>query len=418
VLVRLAGENSCNLYRLSAPILHPVASLAASAGERRLTARSALRRYAVPLVGMPAAAAIGIGLRYIHAGHSAVTIAFLLVSLASAWWGGYGPGILACLFGLFVAPYIFTQGFNVWQADLGRAVLVLLVSVLISRVADNRRRIEEALREANERLDARVRERTDELQKSNTELTRVNEALNEFSYSVSHDLQQPLRMITLYAQLLDRNCRGEFTAEANEYVGAILSGASQMKLLLEDLLTYSRTAHTPSESVGVVDVNSVVSKVLSNLKEALEESQAVVEIPKLPALRVHEFHLTELFQNLISNALKYRSDGRPFITIGAEQNDDFWTFSVADNGIGIAPEHATQIFGLFKRLHSSDSYEGTGVGLAICERIVERYEGQIWVEPRSPRGSTFFFKLRPKAASPVAEDLQPLAQSASERGTG
>jgi light-regulated signal transduction histidine kinase (bacteriophytochrome) len=156
-----------------------------------------------------------------------------------------------------------------------------------------------------------------------------------------------------------------------------------------------------------------------NLKDALEESQTVVEASHLPTIRMHEFHLTELFQNLVSNAIKYRSNERPLIEISAQRDDsDFWTFSVADNGIGIAPEHAKQVFGLFKRLHSADSYEGTGVGLAICERVVERYGGTIWVEPRSPRGSTFHFKLRIDTAEPKGGGVQAsTTQPAMNGGT-
>ncbi len=233
---------------------------------------------------MSAATLIGLGLRYFHAGHSALTIAYLVATLASVWWGGYGPGIVACLFGLLVAPYIFNPGFNILQVDVGRAILVLLVSILISRVAESRRKAEEALREANEKLDARVHERTNELQKANAELTRVNEALNEFSYSVSHDLQQPLRMITLYAQLLERDHIQQLNSDANEYLGAILSGARQMKLLLEDLLTYSRSVHTSTENIGLIDANAVLSKVLVNLKDALEESRRMVKASQLPSI--------------------------------------------------------------------------------------------------------------------------------------
>lgn len=367
---------------------------------------------------MCAATIVGEGLRFVQAGHSALAIAYLVPTLASAWWGGYGPGILACLFGLLAAPYFFTPGFSILHVDLPRAGLVLLVSVLISRVAEGRRKAEEALREANEKLDARVRERTGELEASNAELQRVNEALNEFSYSVSHDLQQPLRMITLYAELLDRKCREKLGPDANEYVQSILGGARHMKLLLEDLLAYSRSVHTSTEDIARVNSDEVLSKVLINLKDALEESQAVVEAAHLPNLRMHEFHLTELLQNLISNAIKYRSEEQPpIIEVGARRDAEFWIFWVADNGIGIAPEHARQIFGLFKRLHSSDSYEGTGVGLAICERIVERYGGKIWVEPRSPRGSVFYFNLRAGTAEPETSGTAGSTQPALNGGT-
>ena len=365
---------------------------------------------------MSAATILSIGLRQIQTGHSAITIAYLIPALASAWWGGYGPGILACLLGLFAAPYFLVPSFDIQHVDLGRVALVLLVSALISRVAESSRKAEEALREANEKLDARVRERTEELQKSNAEFQRVIEALNEFSFSVSHDLQQPLRMITLYAQLLDRKYRGQLNPEANEYIAAIVTGARQMKLLLEDLLTYSRSVHTSTEELGTIDANAVLSKVLLNLKDAIQTSQAVVEAAVLPTLKMHEFHLTELLQNLISNAIKYRRDEPPLIEISAWEDGEFWNFRVADNGIGIEPEYAKQVFGLFKRLHSSDHYEGTGVGLAICERVVERYGGKIWVEPRAPQGSTFYFKLRVESSANGTRELQSSSQPALTEG--
>lgn len=350
--------------------------------------------------------------------HSGVTIVYLVTIMAIAWWGGYGPGIVGCLLGLFAAPFVFTSNFNPGKVDLGRAVLVLIVSALISRVAEGRRKAEEALREANEQLDARVRERTEELQQSNAELRRVNEALNEFSYSASHDLQQPLRMITLYTQLLERKYRGRLDADADEYLEAIVSGGRQMKTLLSDLLAYSKSAHTSTEEIGMVDANLVAKNVLTNLKSALEESGGTVEVAPLPCLRMHEFHLTELLQNLFSNAIKYRSDEPPRIHVGAEFDGAFWTFSVADNGIGIAPQHAKQIFGLFKRLHSSESYEGTGVGLAICERIVGRYNGSIWVEPRTPRGSIFRFKLKAGEETPDVAANLPNQHATSQGALG
>jgi signal transduction histidine kinase len=400
---------------LAAPTLHTVA-LSANSADDRFSRRTALLRYAVPLVGMSAATILSIGLRQIQTGHSATTIAYLIPALASAWWGGYGPGILACLLGFFAAPYLLVPSFDIQHVDLGRVALVLLVSALISRVAEGRQKAEEALREANEKLDARVRERTEELQKSNAEFQRVNEALNEFSFSVSHDLQQPLRMITLYAQLLDRKYRGQLNPEANEYIAAIVTGARQMKLLLEDLLTYSRSVHTPTEDLGTVDANAVLSKVLLNLKDAIQSSHAAIEAAVLPTLKMHEFHLTELLQNLVSNAIKYRRDEPPVVEISAWEDGEFWNFRVADNGIGIAPEYAKQVFGLFKRLHSSDRYEGTGVGLAICERVVERYGGEIWVEPRAPQGSIFYFKLRVGSTATGTRELQSSRQPALTEG--
>ncbi|MGH9628306.1 MAG: sensor histidine kinase [Bryobacteraceae bacterium] len=224
-------------------------------------------------------------------------------------------------------------------------------------------------------------------------LRQANEDLNQFAYSASHDLREPLRMVAVYSQLLTRRYEARLDADAHQYLAYMVQGAHRMEALIRDLLAYTQTGTSDVLQLGVLDCNLVLQKVLANLKMPIEESGAMVDGKPLPVIRAHEVHVVQLFQNLIGNALKYRGSEPPVICITAEQQGAQWTFSVQDNGIGIAAEYQQQIFGVFKRLHAAHRYAGTGIGLAICKRIVERYGGRIWVESGPSRGSVFRFTL-------------------------
>lgn len=374
------------------------------------------RGYVIPLAAMSGATALTLLLQPFFSGHSANTLLYVLAALASAWFGGYGPGLLACLLGLLVAPYFFTAHFDPRKIDAIRAVLVLAASVLISYVGDRQRRTTAALREANRKLkvahdslEDRVHERTAELQKSNDDLHKLNAALNEFAYSASHDLQQPLRTMATQSQMLQRRYYDRLDAQANECIRLVVRGAREMNQLLSDLLTYARSVNAMPREGLAVDANSILRDALHNLQSAIEESGAQIIAGHLPETSMHRFHLLELFQNLIGNAIKYRGDEPIRIEIAYERSPES-RVAIRDNGIGIAPEYATQVFGLFKRLHSSERYDGTGVGLAICEAIVERYGGRIWIEPNLPKGSTFFFTL-PAIAQPAPQSQTIAAKS-------
>jgi PAS domain S-box-containing protein len=230
-----------------------------------------------------------------------------------------------------------------------------------------------------------------ELQRINYELRRSNEDLNQFAFAASHDLQEPLRMITSYSQLLLKGYRGELDGEATLCVDFITEGSQRMRELLADLLAYTQV-NNDSEEPELVDLNMVFGKEMENLKAAIEETEAVVTQDKLPRVKGREAHFLQLFQNLIGNAIKYRADRPPRIHLGAAKSADDWLFSVADNGIGIEPEYHESIFGVFKRLHGRE-ISGTGIGLAICQRAVERYGGRIWVESQLGHGSTFYFTI-------------------------
>jgi light-regulated signal transduction histidine kinase (bacteriophytochrome) len=236
-----------------------------------------------------------------------------------------------------------------------------------------------------------------ELQQSNHSLERSNEDLERFAFIASHDLQEPLRMITVYSQLLARQYPQIQQGQGATFVSNIVEGTARMRTLIADLLAYTQITANTEIRLEAVDLNSVLDKVLSNLNVVIEEHGAEVTCDTLPVVRAHESHVLPLFQNLIGNALKYRSDAAPRIHVSAQAVDGELRFAVSDNGIGIDPQYHSRIFGAFKRLHAHHKIPGTGIGLAICVRVVERYGGRIWVESRLGQGSTFCFTL-PAAA--------------------
>jgi PAS domain S-box-containing protein len=226
-----------------------------------------------------------------------------------------------------------------------------------------------------------------------TELRRANQDLEQFAYSASHDLQEPLRTIKIYSQLLADSLGAAVEGETAEFLDFLRNAATRMELLVRDLLAYTQVTRLDAP-IEEVDANHAIAEVIANLGGAIAESGAAVTFDRLPSVPVHITHMRQLFQNLIGNAIKYRSDDRaPAVHIGAERQDGCWVFTVRDNGIGIQPEFREQIFGLFARLHNADRYPGTGIGLAICQRIVERYHGRIWVESEPGCGSAFRFTL-------------------------
>ncbi len=229
-----------------------------------------------------------------------------------------------------------------------------------------------------------------DLQRSNEVLTATNQDLERFAFIAGHDLQEPLRMITAYSQLLIKSHAGEFTGEASTFVDNIVSGTTRMRELLSDLLAYTEIRSRDEEPLELVDLNAVLEDVRQNLKASIDESGAQVTSERLPVVRAYRAHFQPLFQNLIGNAIKYRSARPPRIHVSVQEKDGELQFSVSDNGIGIEPEYHKQIFEVFRRLHGR-KIPGTGVGLAICQRVVERYGGRIWVESQPGVGSTFVF---------------------------
>lgn len=274
------------------------------------------------------------------------------------------------------------------------------------------KRSEEALQKARDELEMRVQERTAELSKANealkdeilerkrvekeikryaVDLRGSNYELQQFAYVASHDLQEPLRMISSYLQLIERRYKNKLDKDADEFIAFAVDGALRLQNMIDGLLEYSRV-ETKGKSFELTDCGVILEQALTNLKMAIEESSALITNDPLPAVMADSTQLVQLFQNLIGNAIKFRTREAPRIHISAELRENEWIFSVCDNGVGIEPEYKERIFDIFQRLHGR-KYSGTGIGLSICKRIVERHGGRIWLESEPEKGSTFYFTI-------------------------
>jgi signal transduction histidine kinase len=249
--------------------------------------------------------------------------------------------------------------------------------------------VRRALREKHERS-LRLRAEQDLAAKAE-ELARSNADLEQFAYVASHDLQEPLRMVAAYTQLLGERYRGKLDENADKFIGYAREGAQRMQVLIQDLLAFSRVGRKEG-ALASVDCNAVMDEVRQTLGSAIQESAATVNYANLPSVWADRTQVMQIFQNLVGNAIKFRGKEPPVISIEAQKDGEQWLFSVTDNGIGIAPEYAENIFVVFQRLHARTEYPGNGIGLAICKKIVERYGGKIWVESLGC-GSTFKFTV-------------------------
>lgn len=260
---------------------------------------------------------------------------------------------------------------------------ILACAARLNHADEQRARAQRQLERYNDELEERVQERTADLMRSNLEL-------EQFAYVASHDLQEPLRMVGSYLQLLERRYKGKLDEEADEFIAFAVDGATRMKQLINDLLLFSRVGRRGG-ALTPTDLAEPAREAMLDLKALLEESGARVHIGELPTVQADPTQLRQLFMNLIGNAVKFRGTQRPRIEIGAERRGGVWEVRVTDNGIGIDPKYAERVFEVFQRLHSREEYPGTGIGLAICKKIVERHGGQIRVQPAEGGGSTFVF---------------------------
>ena len=277
--------------------------------------------------------------------------------------------------------------------------------VMISDITEQKK-VEDALQRAHNELEERVKERTMELTKTNeklqleinererteAELARSNAELQQFAYVASHDLQEPLRMVASYLQLLERRYKNQLDNDADDFIAYAVDGAIRMQRLINDLLTYSRVS-THGKEFKPTDCEEILRQTLANLQVVITENDAKVTHDRLPVVMADDTQMGQLFQNLIANAIKFRKAETPHIHISAEKRNSEWIFSIRDNGIGIEPEYKDRIFVIFQRLHNAAKYPGTGIGLSVCKRIVERHGGSIWVESEPGKGSSFLFTI-------------------------
>ena len=261
-----------------------------------------------------------------------------------------------------------------------------------ARDITQRKRAEEELDQYRKNLEEMVKRRTAELQATAADLARSNRDLEQFAYVSSHDLQEPLRMVTGFMQLIDQKYHQQLDAAGQKYIYYAVDGAKRMQQLIVDLLAYSRVG-TQGRPTAPADMAQLLQRALFNLQASIKENQAKMTWGLLPTVPVDGTQLTQVFQNLIGNAIKFHGDQPPQVHVDARRDGQYWEFTVKDNGIGIDPEYSDKIFVIFQRLHVKEKYTGTGIGLAICKKIIERHGGRIWVESQEGQGATFHFTL-------------------------
>lgn len=278
------------------------------------------------------------------------------------------------------------------SGEILAVAFLCLAGIVVGQEIGQRRRAEMEVRTLNATLEKRVADRTAELNERAKDLARSNSELQQFAYVASHDLQEPLRMVASFTQLLAKRYQDKLDDDARDFINYAVDGATRMQTLISDLLNYSRVG-TQGKSLVPTDSETVLQRVLNSLKISIEDSGAVIVSDTLPMVMADPQQLGQLFQNLITNAIKFHGKDAPQVRILTEKNGKEWKFSVRDNGIGISQEHADRIFIIFQRLHTKTEYPGTGIGLAICKKIVERHGGRIWIEPSPGGGTTFCFTI-------------------------
>jgi signal transduction histidine kinase len=312
-----------------------------------------------------------------------------------------GVGVAWITIGRSLRPLVYeTTAIALFSLLLGGVAFIVLRIVPL-------RALDKALA-ANQSLIDTLDRRVGELTTAKAELVRSNKELEQFAYVASHDLQEPLRMITSYTKLLAKRYSGKLDKDADAFIEYAVDGAKRMQGLIQDLLIYSRVGSKGKE-FAPTDCGAVLAKTLVVLHTLIQESGATITQDSLPTLMADETQLGQLFQNLIGNAIKYRDRAAPEVQISCKCDGSSWIFSVKDNGIGIDPRYSERIFVIFQRLHNKERYSGTGIGLAICKKIVERHGGRIWVESELGHGATFYFTI------PGATAAEELTATTSDR---
>ncbi len=369
----------------------------------------AARGYAVALAALAAAALLSVAFSHFSPLRIVIGFLFLCAILVSAWWGGYIPGAIAVLATAYGAPYIVNANFSPRQIHPGQVLLLILVSILVSRLSVATQGMLQKLRTTNQWLEDRVRERTAELERLNEalreqadHLARANADLLHFSDLAAHDFQEPLRIIHAYSDLLMKRYGRTLDPDAREFFTILMDQSTRLRNLVSAVLNYSRIGQKPPPSLEPVDLSRELQLVLARFDSEIRASGATIDYDPLPCLAGERTQISELFRALIANALIYKGANPPRIAVRARQERGQWIISVEDQGIGIHPDYHQKVFAPFQRLHGSE-YTGAGIGLAICRRIVERHGGRIWVESEPGRGAAFRFTLSPEPAPQPVE---------------
>jgi light-regulated signal transduction histidine kinase (bacteriophytochrome) len=310
----------------------------------------------------------------------AITCGFTIVVISTLSTAlGFGPFVRSTSQDSLISLYAFLA-------------VTIVCTLYLAGVFAERKQAEREVRRLNAELEQLVRNRTAQLEATNQELCRSNAELGAFAHVASHDLQEPLRTVSSCVQILQKRYGGALDAHANEIINHTVRGCQRMWEWINAVLTMAHVNAT-TECQENVDTAVLVEQVRADLAHAINEGEASLSHGELPCVQASPQLLAELFQNLIGNALKFRGDGPAVVHVSAVRQADEWVFSVADQGIGIAPEHFERIFQLFQRLDTEDRFAGTGLGLAICKSIVTRHGGRIWVESQPGSGTAFFFTL-------------------------
>lgn len=308
-------------------------------------------------------------------------------------FGLFGIFILSCgithIIGIFTIwnPVYVLEGWSkAWTGLISMATAVALVPIIPKVLA---LRSPKELELINKRLEVEIETR----KKAELELQKVIKELEQYAYTASHDLQEPLRKIKSFTELLSMKYKGNLDEKADQYIDYIVDGSTRMQALIKDLLEYSRVGRQ-NKDVHDVNINDVVIRVISSLEVLIRENNGEARYNQLPKIRANENDMQRIFLNLISNSIKFKKpDTNPIVTISSEDKDEEHVFSVSDNGIGIEKDCQDKVFGIFERLHTNKDYKGTGIGLAVCKKIIEKYGGRIWIESEKNVGTTFFFSI-------------------------
>jgi signal transduction histidine kinase len=363
-----------------------------------------IKRYAVPILLVVAATVLTFAIQPLFGGKAPLTF-FTIAVVLSAVYGGMWAGFFSTLLSVVMVGWLFQQPAFLLVRSQSSLVLFAVLGFAISSIMQILHRTNAKLASARAQLERANKE----LSQRTKALSRSNDELQRFGYAVSHDLQAPLRNVATLTALLVRRNAEILDEDSKECAQMIVDGVHRMESMIKGLLGYAAATADRHHSVAS-NSKTVVEQVLHNLRSLIDAEGAVITFDELPIVQANDDRLAQVFSNLITNAIKYRSDRTPQIHITATDNGTEWFFKVMDNGIGIDMSYADEIFVLFKRLHRSEAREGSGIGLALCKAVIEQYGGKIWVESELGKGSTFFFTIPKVAGENSANSLAPVSE--------